>query len=96
MKKKNVCILSNGLAYGGTDTFVVNLVKGLDKDRFEVTIANYSINQATNVREQEVLDEGIKVIHTAELSTFKGKCRHLYLLYKLLKKNGIWCLSVKY
>lgn len=36
--KKKLCILSNGLWRGGTDTFVVNLVKGLDKNKYDITV----------------------------------------------------------
>lgn len=84
---RRVCILQNGLARGGTDTFVVNLCKGLDHSKFEVTVINPSNKEGSLVREKEVLETGAKIIHTTQLSSFKNKVKHLSQLYHILKKN---------
>ncbi len=82
---KKVCILQNGLVRGGTDTFVVNLCKYLDKEKFEVTVINP--NGEANIREPEVLRTGASLLHTTPLRGVKGKLRHLVQLYKILREG---------
>lgn len=86
---KKVCILQNGLAMGGTDTFVLNVCKGLDKTNFDIIVVNPSSKPGSRVREQDVKDTGAKIIHTTQLSSFKGKIKHLFQLYKVLRNNKI-------
>lgn len=85
MSKTKVCILQNGLARGGTDTFVVNLCKEIDKDRFDITVVNPSIKPESQVREPEILATGAKIVRTSPLSGGKSKLKHLRMLYRLLK-----------
>lgn len=85
MNKTKVCILQNGLARGGTDTFVVNLCKEIDKDRFDITVVNPSIKPESQVREPEILATGAKIVRTSPLSGGKSKVKHLCMLYHLLK-----------
>ena len=59
--KKKIAILSNGLARGGTDTFVINLVKGLDKNKYSVTVILSVDGTAQICREDEILDAGAKI-----------------------------------
>ena len=62
--KKEICILSNGLARGGTDTFVINLVKGLDKTKYNITLVlSIDPNEASE-RKIEVLNMGVNVLET--------------------------------
>ena len=86
MNRIKVCILQNGLARGGTDTFVVNLCKGLDRQKFDITVVNPSTRPGSMVREPEILDTGAKIVHTSDLG--KGhlsKFIHFIRLYKLLR-----------
>ncbi len=85
---KKICILQNDLAFGGTDTFVLNLCKGLVEDKYDVTVV-LSIDQSKKaLREDELEATGAKIIKTSSLQNgFKSKLRHLVLLYKELKKG---------
>ncbi len=86
MQKKKVCILQNGLARGGTDTFVVNLCRAIDKTQFEITVVNPSTNPDSLVREKDVLETGAKIIHTSDLGLgVVSKLRHFKKLYQVLK-----------
>lgn len=87
MKKKKVCILQFGFARGGTDTFVINLCKAIDKDEFDVTVVNPATGGVLLSREREVLDYGVRVYHTVEMYSAKGKLKHLWMLYRFLKKE---------
>ena len=76
------------MARGGTDTFVVNLCKGLDKDKYDLTVVNPCNRPESLIREPEVIAAGAKIIHTHPLSGVKGKLKHLRMLYKLLKDGN--------
>lgn len=83
---KKVCILQNGLARGGTDTFVVNLCKGLDKSKFDITVINSAPDKNNcYVREPEVLAAGVRIYHPYPF--VYSKLRYFWQLYKFLKKE---------
>lgn len=84
---KKVCILQNGLARGGTDTFVRNLSRGLDKSKYQVTIVNPSNSLGSVIGEDDLIAEGIQIYHTTPLRGFRNKIKHLCQLYKFLKKE---------
>ena len=87
-EKKKVCILQNGLSRGGTDTFVVNLCRYIDRMRFEVTVVNPSSKKGSRVREQEVIDSGADIVHTSDLGKgVRSLWKHSRMLYILLR-NG--------
>ena len=83
-EKKRICILQNGLSRGGTDTFVVNLCRGLDKCKYDIVVVNP--NAKTNIREADIIDAGATLIHTTPLQGI-GKIKHLLQLYKILKEG---------
>lgn len=87
MKRTKVCILQFGFARGGTDTFVINLCRNIDKSKFDVTVVNPGGNDLLLSREKEVTDTGVKIHHTTEMYSLGGKFKHLWQLYKFLKKN---------
>lgn len=87
--KKKVCILQNGLARGGTDTFVVNLCREIDKDKFTIIVVNPSNKPEHLLREPEVLATGAKIIHTSPLSGLNSMIKHFWMLYHILKDNKI-------
>lgn len=84
---KKVCILQNGLARGGTDTFVVNLCRGLDKTKYDITVVNTGARPETRIRERDILDLNVKIFHTAPLESLHLKLKHLWKLYKFLRKE---------
>lgn len=85
--KTRVCILQNGLARGGTDTFVVNLCRGLDKEKYDITVINPDLRPEKMEREQDVIDAGATLLRTSPLIGIKSKLLHFYRLYKILRKE---------
>lgn len=84
---KKICILQNSLTYGGTDTFVINLCRGLVRDGYDVTVI-LSVDKAQDLpREKELADTGCRIIKTCYLGSIESKLKHLKLLYKELKKG---------
>ncbi|MBO5525551.1 MAG: glycosyltransferase [Clostridia bacterium] len=86
---KKICILQNDIAFGGTDTFVINLSQGLIKDGYDVTVVLSAGEKCySEERKQELEATGVKIIKTCALNDgLKAKLNHLKLLYKELK-NG--------
>lgn len=82
---KKICILQNGISFGGTDTFVINLCKGLIHDGYLVTVVLSVDSDEELSRENELLKTGANVVKTCHLRGVKSKLVHLWMLYKLLK-----------
>lgn len=87
MEKTRVCILQNGFRHGGTDTFVINLCTGIDREKFDITIVNPENEEAKNVLQYKIENLGIKVIHTAGFNSLSKKIKHLFQLYRILRKG---------
>ena len=64
---KKICILQNSMTFGGTDTFVINLCKGLIQDGYDVTVILSVDEQEELPREHELLSTGIRVVKTCHL-----------------------------
>lgn len=79
-----VCILQNKMAFGGTDTFVINLALGLIERGHDVMliVSTNDLNEFGRANELEK----IKVKTTCELRGIKGKILHLVKLFKILCK----------
>lgn len=87
MTKIRIAVLQNGLIRGGTERFVINLCKGLDKEKFDITVINPSLRREEQVLEPEVVAAGAKVIHTTTIAGLGGRVKHLYRLYKILRQG---------
>ena len=88
-KKKKICILSNGLWRGGTDTFVVNLARELDKQKYDITVILSISEEWLAAREADVLDAGVKTYRTHGITNkgITGRMKHLVRLYMFLKQE---------
>ena len=85
---KKICILQNSMTYGGTDTFVINLCRGLVKDGYDVTVVLSADENETLPREGELLDTGVRVLRTCHLRGIRSKLKHLKCLYAELRKES--------
>lgn len=84
---KKICILSNGLVRGGTDTFVVNLAKGLDKTKYDITVVLPVTGNENCLRVPELLEIGVTVKKTCSLTGFRGRAVHLFRLFRILREE---------
>lgn len=83
-----VFILNHGLANGGTDTFCLNILKHIDRERFDVRmILAVDPDSRPQFREEEVRQLGIPIDKTSDLDGIKKMLRHAVRLYKLLQKE---------
>lgn len=84
---KRVCILQNSMTFGGTDTFVINLCKGLIKDGYDVTVVLSVDADEVLPRETELSSTGVRVEKTCHLRNVGSKVNHLRQLYGILKNS---------
>lgn len=85
---KKVFILNHGLATGGTDTFTINLSKGLKDRGYDVSVvmAVYPDSEP-QPREHILRDAGIPLYKTSDLVGVKGILTHAIRLYRLLRQH---------
>lgn len=83
---KKICILQNGLKFGGTDTFVLNLVSKLDPTKYDITVV-LSGEADDFVRVSELESFGVNIEYTNGLNGVKNKFSHLKKLFCILKKG---------
>lgn len=84
---KKICILQNSLSHGGTDTFVINLCKGLVQDGYNVTVVLSMDKNKPGPRLNDLIETGVGIVWTCPLECAKSKINHLFLLYKILRKG---------
>ncbi len=84
---KKLFIMSHGLSGNGIDSFVTNIVKGFDKNKYDVSVILALDEAASQLREAEVLETGAKVYRTCDLGSTKRILIHTRKLYRILKEN---------
>lgn len=84
---KKICILQNSITYGGTDTFVINLCKGLVTGGYDVTVVLSIDKEKAGPRLNDLKATGARITWTCSLTNIKSKIKHFFLLYKELKKE---------
>lgn len=89
MKKKIVYVL-HGLAAGGTEAFVLNVVSHLDQKKYDITfiLALDNNGKTHQFHEDKVLEQGIKIYRTCDLDGIKKWKLHYEKLKKLLIEKG--------
>lgn len=87
---KKLMYVLHGLASGGTEAFVLNVVSALDKNKYDITfVLALDDNQNTfQFREQEALDMGIKIYRTCDLENPGKWMIHYQKLKEILLKEG--------
>lgn len=75
------------LGNGGTEAFVVNVIEGLDKTKYDVTIILAS-NEEHGFLEERMIKAGAKIYKTVYVSGIKNKIMHLKMVYRILKEKG--------
>lgn len=84
----NICILNHGLASGGTDSFVLNLARGLIQDEHAVTIAlAVDPESGKQFREDEARELGAAVVKLSDLGSIRNVLRYALRLYRFLRAS---------
>ena len=82
---KKLAIMSHGLSANGIDTFVTNVAKAVDKEKFDVSVILALDEDNHQIREDEVAAAGVKIFRTCDLGSMKRMLTHVVRLYRILK-----------
>lgn len=88
--KRKIAYVLHGLAAGGTEAFVLNVVSNLDREKYNVTfiLALDDNGKTHQFHEDKILEEGIKIYRTCDLDGLKKWKLHYEKLKKLLIEKG--------
>lgn len=90
---KKICIINHGLASGGTDAFVINILKNIDRTKFAVDLF-LAVNpdsepQFREAEAMQYLDElSGNIYKIGDLGTASEKIKYIKNLYDAFKKHG--------
>ncbi len=90
---KKICIINHGLASGGTDAFVINILKNIDRTKFTVDLF-LAVNpdsepQFREAEARKYLGElSGDIYKIGDLGTISEKVNYVRNLYKAFKCNG--------
>ena len=77
MKRTRLLLLTAGLSANGADTFVFNILKNIDKMRFDVTVLIAIDDTMECLNEAEAKRLGVNVVHACDLDTIAKKQQYL-------------------
>lgn len=82
MKKKNIVFFTDAICVGGAEIYLVRLLKGLDKNKYEITLLFYDFDDQ-HFFEGELQSEHIEIIRIPKRNSLNA----LKLLYNYFKKS---------
>lgn len=81
---KKLVFFSHGLSANGIETFLVNVLKKIDKTKYDITVVIAIDEGVECLHEKTVTDMGIRVIHAGDLDSVKKKLAYIKNLKKIL------------
>ncbi|MGN0417213.1 glycosyltransferase [Anaerostipes faecalis] len=88
--KRKIAYVLHGLAAGGTEAFVINVVSNLNPEEYDITfiLALDDNGKTHQFHEDKMLEQGIKIYRTCDLDGLKKWKLHYEKLKKILKEEG--------
>lgn len=85
---KKLLYFAHGLSANGIESFLVNVMKNIDRTKYDITVI-IAIDEAVEcLHEQTVLNLGVRVIHAGDMDSLIKKYRYLKNVRKLLKSEN--------
>lgn len=84
--KKLVCF-SHGLSANGIETFLVNVLKNINRTKYEITVIIAIDEGVECLHEKTVSDLGIEVIHAGDLDSPKKKVAYIKKVNRILSSR---------
>ncbi len=84
---KRLVFFSHGLSANGIETFLVNVLEKLNKEKYDITVIIAIDEGVECLHEQRVLDMGVKVVRAGDLDGIKKKVDYFKNVRRILK-NG--------
>ena len=86
MKKINILFTIWGTTYGGAERFVLNLIKNLDRDKYNIVV--FSDNRKPGAMQQDFEKNGAKIIY-AKYHRYKHPIKHKEQLERIIQTENI-------
>lgn len=89
-RQTKIVHILHGLATGGTEKFVMNVVSALEKERYDISfvLALDDNEESHQFQEDDALKMGVKIYRTCDLGSIKRWIIHYKKLRKILKEEG--------
>lgn len=85
---KKIVYFSHGLSANGIETFLVNVLEKLDKNKYDVSVVIGIDEGVECLHEKKVLDMGVKVYHAGDLDSLKKKYVYIKNVKNFLKQGN--------
>lgn len=84
---KKIAFFSHGLSANGIETFLVNVLKKIDKTKYDITVIIAIDEGVYCLHEKTVTDLGIRVIHAGDLDAPKKKLEYIKNVKRILSSE---------
>lgn len=84
---KKIVFVTHGLSANGIETFLINILRKMDKSRFDVSVIIAIDNGVFSIHEQELADMGIHILHTCDLDGISKKLQYVKSLRRYLREG---------
>ncbi len=84
---KKIVFFSHGLSANGIETFLVNVLRKIDKTKYDITVIIAIDEGVYCLHEKAVTDMGIRVIHAGDLDAPKKKLDYIKNIKKILSEE---------
>lgn len=84
---KKLVYFSHGLSANGIETFLVNVLRKLDKTKYDVTVIIGIDEGVETLHGQSVRDMGVRVIHAGDLDSVRKKFEYIKNVNRLLREG---------
>ncbi len=88
LKKVKLLILTAGLSSNGTDMFVFNVMKSIDKSKYDITVIIAIDDEMECINEAETKHLGIRVLHACDLDTSEKKKRYFAFVRSEMERGS--------
>ncbi len=82
---KKLLYFAHGLSANGIESFLVNVMKHIDKSKYAVTVIIAIDEGVECLHEKAVLDMGIRVIHAGDMDSLKKKLDYFKNILRMMK-----------
>lgn len=84
---KRIVFFSHGLSANGIETFLVNVLKKIDRTKYDITVIIAIDEGVYCLHEKTVTDLGIRVIHAGDLDALKKKFDYIKNVKRILSEE---------
>ena len=84
---KKIVFFSHGLSANGIETFLVNVLKKINKSKYNITVVIAIDEGVECLHEKTVADMGIRIFHAGDLDSIKKKMQYIKNVKKFLSSE---------